>query len=156
DGAPIVPVSARDGTGLDALRTALVASARGVSTRAADGATRLPIDRVFSMKGFGTVVTGTLVSGTIAVDGELLLAPGARAVKVRGVQVHGARQTAAAAGQRSAVNLGGVEVDDISRGQNLVTPQAFEETRVVDAAVEVLPGARPLRHGARVRFHQGT
>jgi len=156
DAAPIVPVSARTGAGLDELRRALVAASAGVSARAADGAARLPIDRVFSMKGFGTVVTGTLVSGTVAIDRELVVVPGGRPVKVRGVQVHGARQTAAAAGQRSAVNLGGVEVDDIARGQNLVTPAAFEETRVADAAVEVLPGVKPLRHGARVRFHQGT
>jgi len=156
DGAPIVPVSAKTGEGLEALRAALVDASRRTRTRAGRGVARLPIDRVFSMKGFGTVVTGTLVSGRIAVDDELLAAPGNRVVKVRGVQVHGEKQREAVAGQRSAVNLAGVEVDDLSRGQALVTPGAFEATRLADASVDVLPGAKPLKHGARVRFHQGT
>jgi selenocysteine-specific elongation factor len=156
EGAAIVPVSARTGEGLDAFRTALVAASRGARGRASRGVTRLPIDRVFSMKGFGTVVTGTLVSGRIAVDAELVLAPDDRPVKVRGVQVHGHRTSEATAGQRAAVNIAGVEVVDIERGQSLVTPGAFEETRLADASVELLPGAKPLKHGARVRFHQGT
>jgi selenocysteine-specific elongation factor len=156
DGAPIVPVSARTGAGLDAFRAALVDVSRTVQGRPIRGVTRLPIDRVFSMKGFGTVVTGTLVSGRIGLDEELVVAPGERRVKVRGLQVHGQRQTDAVAGQRSAINLGGVEVDEIDRGQALVTPGAFEETRLADATVDVLPGAKPLKHGARVRFHQGT
>jgi selenocysteine-specific elongation factor len=156
DGAPIVPVSARTGDGLDAFREALVAMAAQAGARGAHGVTRLPIDRVFSMKGFGTVVTGTLVSGRIAVDDEVVIAPGERRVKVRGVQVHGRRETEAAAGQRSAVNLGGVEVEQIARGQALLAPGTFVETRVCDAVVEVLPGSKPLKHGARVRFHQGT
>ena len=157
-GAPIVAVSARTGGGLDTLRTALVAASRQAAGRRTDGVTRLPIDRVFSMKGFGTVVTGTLVSGRIAVDDELVLAPGAgeRRVKVRGVQVHGVRQEVAIAGQRTAINMGAVEVEDVARGQHLVTPGGFEETRVAEALVDLLPGARPLKHGARVRFHQGT
>jgi selenocysteine-specific elongation factor len=156
DGAPIVPLSARTGEGLDAFRAALADISRKVQGRAVQGVTRLPIDRVFSMKGFGTVVTGTLVSGRIAADDELVVAPGERRVKVRGLQVHGQRQADAIAGQRSAINLGGVERDEINRGQALVTPGAFEETRTADAIVEVLPGAKPLKHGARVRFHQGT
>src|SRR5215212_6556663 len=113
EGAPIVPVSARTGAGLDAFRSALAVVARTVRGRVSKGVARLPVDRVFSMKGFGTVVTGTLVSGRIAVDEELLVAPGDRRVKVRGVQVHGQKQTDAVAGQRTAINLGGVEVDDI-------------------------------------------
>jgi selenocysteine-specific elongation factor len=156
DRAPIVPVSVRDGRGLDELRAALLQAATGVAPRPIDGPARLPIDRVFSMKGFGTVVTGTLVSGRIAVDSDLILMPGGRPVKVRGVQVHGERRQEAAAGQRTAINLGGVEVTDISRGQELVTPGAFAESRVVDATVDVLSAARALKHGARVRFHQGT
>ena len=100
DGAPIVPVSAKTGEGLDALRAALAAVSRQARGRAAGGVARLPIDRVFSMKGFGTVVTGTLVSGRIAVDDELAMAPGDRRVKVRGVQVHGAE--AAGGGRRAA------------------------------------------------------
>ena len=156
DGAPIVPVSAKTGDGLDAFRRALVEVASHTAGRNTDGATRLPIDRVFSMKGFGTVITGTLVSGRIATDHELMLRPGERLVKVRGVQVHGERKAEAVAGHRTAVNLSGVDVGDIARGQDLVTPGAFEETRVADAVVELLPDAKPLKHGARVRFHQGT
>ncbi|HWF85687.1 MAG TPA: selenocysteine-specific translation elongation factor [Vicinamibacterales bacterium] len=156
DGAPIVPVSSRTGAGLDEFRSALGAAAAGVRGRTVDATARLPIDRVFSMKGFGTVVTGTLVSGRVAADDELIVTPGERRVKVRGVQVHGAKQLEAFAGQRAAVNLGGVEVDEIARGQSLVASGAFEETRVADAIVEVLPGAKALQHGARVRFHQGT
>ena len=156
DGAPIVPVSAKTGEGLDALRVALAEVSRHTPGRPVEGATRLPIDRVFSMKGFGTVVTGTLVSGRVGIDAELTVAPGGRRVKVRGVQVHGEKQREAVAGQRTAINLAGVEVEEVARGQALVTPGAFEETRLADAIVEVLPGAKPLKHGARVRFHQGT
>jgi len=151
-----VPVSAKTGDGLDALRAALLDVAQRSPRRAADGVTRLPIDRVFTMKGFGTVVTGTLVSGRIRVEEELAVAPGDRRVKIRAVQVHGEKQREAVAGQRSAVNLAGIEVDDITRGQSLVTPGAFIDTRVADARLDVLPGAKPLKHGARVRFHQGT
>jgi selenocysteine-specific elongation factor len=156
EGAPIVPVSAKTGAGLDALRVALVEVARRTAARAAAGAARLPIDRVFTMKGFGTVVTGTLASGRISAEDELAVVPGDRRVKVRAVQVHGEKQRDAVAGQRSAVNLAGVEVQDVTRGQALVTPGMFVETRLADASVEVLPGAKPLKHGARVRFHQGT
>src|SRR5438105_10143875 len=142
DGAPIVPVSVRTGDGLEALRTALVDIGRAVASRAAHGTTRLPIDRVFSMKGFGTVVTGTLVSGRIAVDDELAIEPGGRRAKVRGVQVHGEKRREAIAGERSAVNLAGVEVDEISRGEALVAPGAFEPTRLADATLDLLPGTK--------------
>jgi selenocysteine-specific elongation factor len=154
--APILAVSSRTGAGLDLLRTALVEASTRVHGRSSDAAARLPIDRVFSMKGFGTVVTGTLVSGRISIDDELAVAPGNDRVKVRGVQVHGQRQREAVAGQRAAINLGGIEVDALSRGQNLVTAGAFQATRVADAAVELLENAKPLKHGTRVRFHQGT
>ncbi len=156
DGAPVIPVSAKTGQGLDDFRHALARASASVAGRNVDGATRLPIDRVFSMKGFGTVVTGTLVSGRLATDAELTILPRARPVKVRGVQVHGHRRSEAVAGQRTAVNLSGIEVEEIERGQSLVTPGAFEETRVADAVVELLPDTKPLKHGARVRFHQGT
>jgi selenocysteine-specific elongation factor len=156
DGAPIVPVSTKTGDGLDAFRAALAGVSRAAHARRSDRVARLPIDRVFSMKGFGTVVTGTLASGRIGADDELLVAPGERRVKVRGVQVHGTKQPHAVAGQRSAINLAGVEVADVHRGQALVTPGAFAQTRLADAMLELLPDAKPLKHGARVRFHQGT
>src|ERR1044071_860806 len=119
--APVIPVSARTGAGLDDFRAALVQVSARVRGRLSNAAARLPIDRVFSMKGFGTVVTGTLISGRIATDDELIAAPGGTRVKVRGVQVHGRRQGGVAAGQRAAVNLGGIDIDAIARGQNLVT-----------------------------------
>jgi selenocysteine-specific elongation factor len=158
EGAPIVTVSARTGEGLDDLRRALQQAAAAVRTRSADGPTRLPVDRVFSVRGFGTVVTGTLVSGRIRSDDRLAVLPGAgdRPIAVRGVQVHGSRQEAAIAGQRAAVNVANLEVGELARGQELVTPGTYETTRVADASLELLPGARPLRHGARVRFHHGT
>src|SRR5438067_1805748 len=136
DGAPIVPVSVRTRDGLDAFRAPLPDIGRAAAARAADGAARLPIDRVFSMKGFGTVVTGTLVSGRIAVDDELAIEPGGRRAKVRGVQVHGEKRREAIAGERSAVNLAGVEVDEISRGEALVAPGAFEPAAADRAAAD--------------------
>lgn len=154
--APVIPVSARTGEGLESLRHALVAVATHTARRPVDGAPRLPIDRAFTMKGFGTVVTGTLVSGRIRQDEELTLAPGDRRVKVRGLQVHGDRRQEALAGERVAVNLGGVDVADVARGQSLIAPHLFEPSRVVDVTLEPLASARPLKHGARVRFHQGT
>jgi selenocysteine-specific elongation factor len=154
--APVVAVSSRTGQGLDELRAALVGAGSAARGRSIDGVVRLPIDRVFSMKGFGTVVTGTLVSGRVRVDEELLAAPGARRVKVRGIQVHGAPRGDVVAGQRAALNLAGVEVDDLHRGQTLMAPGTLEQSRLPDAALEVLPDARPIRHGARVRFHHGT
>jgi selenocysteine-specific elongation factor len=154
--APVVEVSASSGAGLDQLRAAIADQGARVGRRPIDGAPRLPIDRVFSMKGFGTVVTGTLVSGRVGGDDTLALLPGDRVVKVRGLQVHGAASTAAVAGQRTAVNLGGVEVADVARGQTLAAPGAFSVTRRVDVSLDLLPAAKPLRHGARVRVHNGT
>jgi selenocysteine-specific elongation factor len=153
--APILPVSARTGEGLDRLRETLVALARTQPARAAGGPVRMPIDRVFSMRGFGTIVTGTLVSGTIRDEQELVVLPRARAVKVRGLQVHGRRGESAGAGQRVAVNIGGLDVADLARGDTLCARDAFEPTRRIDVLLETLPAA-PVRHGARVRFHQGT
>ena len=156
ESAAVIEVSATTGDGLDQLREALVAQAGQAGARPVDGAARLPIDRAFSMKGFGTVVTGTLVSGTIAVDQELVVQPGDRAVKVRGVQVHGRPAALAVAGQRAAINLGGVDLGDVSRGETLMAAGTFSVTRRVDAEIDVLPTAKPLKHGARVRVHNGT
>jgi selenocysteine-specific elongation factor len=155
-GAPVVPVSSRTGQGLDELRAALVRVASNVHQRSTEGPTRLPIDRVFSMRGFGTVVTGTLVSGCVRLEQDLLVVPGDRPVKVRGVQVHGVGRAKAVAGQRTAVNLGGVEVDELQRGQSLIETGSFPQTRIADAVLEVLPSAKPVKHSTRVRFHQGT
>ncbi len=156
ENAAVIEVSSTTGDGLDALRTAIAAQAALVTNRPADGAARLPIDRAFSMKGFGTVVTGTLVSGRIAPDDELAVLPQGRKVKVRGIQVHGRTATEAIAGQRTAINLGGVDVGDVSRGETLAAPGTLSVTRRIDAAIDLLPAAKPLKHGARVRVHNGT
>jgi selenocysteine-specific elongation factor len=156
DGAPVVPVSSRTGAGLDGLRATLVRQASAARQRPAAGFPRLPIDRIFSIRGFGTVVTGTLVSGRVAVDEELLLSPSGRVVKVRGIQVHGHAQRDGLAGQRVAANLSGVEVSEVARGETLTATGAVTVTRRLDAEVELLASARPLRHGAPLRFHQGT
>jgi selenocysteine-specific elongation factor len=156
DPAPVVAVSARTGAGLEELRALLVALAGRVRQRRPDGATRLPIDRAFIMQGFGAVVTGTLIAGRLRVDDELVLVPGEVPVRVRGVQVHGRRTDAAESGQRTAVNLGGVDASAITRGQSLAAPGSLTITRRLDATLDLLPTARVLKHGARVRFHQGT
>ena len=153
--APIVPVSAHSGDGLDLLRRTIATLARAVPTRNDRGAARLPVDRAFTMKGFGTVVTGTLVQGTVAVDDELSLLPAERIVKVRGLHMHGGARPRVSAGKRVAVNLAGIDVADVPRGSVLATPGALAVTRRADAHLTMLPGAT-LRHGARVRVHQGT
>ena len=154
--APVVPVSARTGAGLDVLRQALINVGRTSRSRPTDGPVRLPVDRVFSVKGFGTVVTGTLVSGSLVADRDLVVLPAGRSVKVRGIQVHGLKASVGEAGQRVAVNLGGVEVADLTRGDTLVSPGDLIATRMFDARIELLSSERPIRHGARVRVHQGT
>ena len=156
ENAAVIEVSSTTGDGLDALRAAIAAEAALVTNRPADGAARLPIDRAFSMKGFGTVVTGTLVSGRITADDELAVLPQGRKVKVRGIQVHGRAAAEATAGQRTAINLGGVDIGDVSRGETLAAPGTLSVTRRVDAAIDLLPAAKRLKHGARVRVHNGT
>jgi selenocysteine-specific elongation factor len=164
--APIVPVSARTGRGLEALLDAIDAAAGAAPERAVDGPARLPIDRVFSVRGFGTVATGTLVSGAMAQDRTLVVLPGDRAVKVRGLQVHGRAEERVSAGQRVAVNLGGVDAHELARGHVLCDPEVYEAVRRLDAAIELLPAvagpatadaAKPtLKHGMRIRLHCGT
>jgi selenocysteine-specific elongation factor len=154
--APVVPVSARTGEGLDALRESLAALA--VLSRRASRAdvVRLPIDRVFTMRGFGAVVTGTLISGRIAEGRELVALPGERAVRVRGVQVHGRTVDAIDAPHRVALNLSGIEKDALARGMTIASPGGLTVTRRLDARVQVIGDAAALRHGARVKVHQGT
>ena len=154
--APVVPVSARTGEGVEEVRSALLAMAGRCAVRTPAGAARLPIDRAFTVRGFGTVVTGTLVSGRMAVDDTLTVLPAGVDVKVRGLQVHGAIESSAVAGQRVAANLAGAGAAVAERGGTAVTPGSFEPTRCVDAVLDLLPSARRLRHGARVRFHHGT
>jgi selenocysteine-specific elongation factor len=154
--SPIVPVSARTGAGLDDLKRALVKVAGELSSKDSSALPRLPIDRVFTMKGFGTVVTGTLISGTIAKEDELDLFPKARRVRVRGVQVHGKSAAQAVAGERTALNLAGVATEELARGMILAPPSTFHSTARLDVSLSLLPSAKPLRHRARVHFHAYT
>lgn len=156
DGAPVLAVSAKSGAGLPELRQALARLARTVRGRPQSGPPRMPIDRVFSIRGFGTVVTGTLIAGQIRADDELRIEPSGRTVKTRGVQVHGETRQVAAAGQRTAINLAGVEVAEVARGETLSAGEAVSVTRRADVRVELLPDVRPVRHGQRIRFHHGT
>jgi selenocysteine-specific elongation factor len=156
DGAPIVPVSARTGAGLDQLKEILQRVAGDVPPKDASRHLRLPIDRVFAIKGFGTVVTGTLVSGAVQPEDEVELFPARRRLRVRGVQSGGKSAERAVAGQRTAVNLAGIEVEEIHRGMVLASPGLFEPTQRIDVRVALLPSARKLKDRARVHFHQGT
>ena len=153
--APVVPVSVRTGSGLDSLRRELRHLADSTPRPPTEGAARLPIDRVFTMTGFGTVVTGTLVAGSIAVNDSLDVVPGGAKTTVRAVQIHGVSQGRAEAGQRVALNLADMDVADLSRGQVLSSPGALRATRAADVWVDVLQGDA-LEHGHRVRFHHGT
>jgi selenocysteine-specific elongation factor len=153
----IVAVSSLTGAGLEELKRALVAAAGEVKARDSGALVRLPIDRVFTMKGFGTVVTGTLVAGTIRPEDELEVFPTGRQVRVRGVQVHGQATDAALAGQRTALNLAGASTEDLARGMTLAPPETLRTTRVVDVKMRLLPSApRALRDGARLHFHSYT
>ena len=155
--APIISVSSKTGEGLEELRSLLIEIADRVPPRSADFTTRLPIDRAFSMKGFGTVVTGTLISGQIAEADELELLPPGVKVRVRGLQVHGHAVKQAQAGQRTAVNLAGIDTAQIERGMVLGQPGRLRPMQIVDVWIDVLPDvARPIRSRSRVRFHIGA
>ena len=155
--APLIAVSARTGAGLDELKLCLAEMGRRVPARSQDFTMRLPIDRAFSMKGFGAVVTGTLISGTIAEGEELELLPSRLNVRVRGLQVHNKPVREAQAGQRTAVNLAGIDTSQIERGMVLAPPGRLRPTQIVDAWIDVLPNAsRGVRSRSRVRFHIGA
>jgi selenocysteine-specific elongation factor len=152
EGAPILRVSNRDGTGLEAVGTSLLGLANETSARARSGLLRLPIDRVFSLRGFGTVVTGTLVGGRVEVGEELIALPSGRKARVRGLQVHGQKVEAAVSGERTAMNLAGAHIEDLERGDVLVRENTLRATSVAHVFVQLLP-AETLKHGARVRVH---
>ncbi|MGH7377367.1 MAG: selenocysteine-specific translation elongation factor, partial [Candidatus Methylomirabilales bacterium] len=157
EGAPILPVSATTGAGLEELKTALAALAAEAEPKRVDGIFRLPIDRVFTMKGFGTVVTGTLLAGSLKVADEVVVLPEGARSRVRRLQVHGEAVEQAFAGQRTAVNLPGIEVSGIARGSLLCLPGTFRPASAMDATLTLLADApRALKNRGRVRFHLGT
>ena len=160
EGQPIVAVSSLNGAGIEELKQAMIFAAGEMQPRDAQAIVRLPIDRVFTMKGFGTVVTGTLISGTIRREDELEVFPAGRKVRVRGVQVHGQAAELAIAGQRTALNLAGASTEDLARGMMLAPPDAFGTTRGfgttrwIDVKLRLLGSAKhPLKHRARAHFH---
>ena len=156
EGAPILPVSAKTGQGLAELRAALEAAGSHVAGKNSRGPFRLPIDRAFTMRGFGAVVTGTLVSGEVRVEQEVMLYPEGRWLRVRGVQVHGEAALKAVAGQRTAINVAGIEAQQIARGMVLADPDRFAAIREFSCVLETLPGAPPIKNRAPVHFHAGT
>ena len=151
--APLIGVSAHSGTGIPQLRGELVRMAESFPQRNADGLFRLPIDRVFVVKGFGTVVTGTLIGGTIASGESLAIEPGGRNVKVRGIQNHGRTEACALAGSRAALNLARVEMSEVERGDTLVASTLLKAVNCIDVELVVLPGAPALKHRTRAHFH---
>jgi selenocysteine-specific elongation factor len=155
--AAVVPVSARIGAGLDALREVLVALARAVDGRESSGPFRLAVDRVFHQKGIGVVVTGSCYSGRVRIGDEMSLLPSGHTVRVRDIESFGEKRTDGAAGERLAVALHGVKLDDVARGDMLTTPGRFASTRIVDARVVLgATAARSLKNRERMRIHHGA
>ncbi|MBI1919951.1 MAG: selenocysteine-specific translation elongation factor [Geobacter sp.] len=157
EAAPIVPVSSRTGEGIEELKKVLGKLAQEVGEKRHDGPFRLPVDRVFTITGFGTVVTGTLLSGEIGVGDDVEVLPAGRACKVRGLQVHGRKADKAEAGQRLAVNLQGVEHTEVLRGDVVVPKGLYHPTRIVDVRLNYLQSAlRELKHRSTLRLHSAT
>jgi len=155
-GAPIVEVSAKTQQGLSDLKAALRAAAEAAAAKDTKRYFRLPIDRSFAVKGFGTVVTGTLFSGQVSVGDEVELFPARKLLRVRGLQTGGKSVERAEAGQRTAVNVAGIEHTAIQRGMVLSAKGRLRATRRLDVRLELLPGAPPLKNRVRVHFHAGT
>ena len=154
--APLVAVSSKTGEGLDELKRELARVAAEVPVKDASAVFRLPIDRVFSMKGFGTVVTGTLISGSVRKDEALEAHPAEKLLRVRGVQIHAAAAEKAIAGQRTALNVVGAETAELARGMMLTPVRLFRPTRRVSVKLNLLPSAKILPDGARVHLHVYT
>jgi selenocysteine-specific elongation factor len=157
DGAPIVPVSASTGRGIPDLIETLEALSRDIPERISTGLFRLPVDRVFSMKGFGTVITGTLSSGQVSVDETIMIYPSRATSKVRGIQVHNESLQTAYAGMRTAINFQGLDKASVNRGDLLSSPDALKPSYLLDASISYLKSnAKPAKNRTRVRFHTGT
>ncbi|MBI4876766.1 MAG: selenocysteine-specific translation elongation factor [Acidobacteria bacterium] len=156
DGAPVVAASSATGEGLGELRRELARVARAVREKDASRHFRLPVDRAFSVHGFGTVATGTLVSGAVELEQEIELHPAGKRLRVRGLEVHGEKVPRAVAGQRTALNLAGAEAADLPRGTTLAAAGLLRSSRRLDCRFQLLPSARLLKQRAPVHFHLGT
>jgi len=153
-GKPIVAVSSVSGAGLDDLRKAILGSVAEVDDRdATTRVFRLPIDRVFTMKGFGSVITGTTFSGRLSVDSEVEILPGGLRSRARSIQVHGEPRDSASAGERTSVNLPDLELDQLHRGQQVLAPNTLRPSQIITARLELLPDAKPLKEQTRIRLH---
>jgi selenocysteine-specific elongation factor len=156
ENSPIIPASSRTGENLEALRSKIGEIALGIKPKSTNGLFRLPIDRVFTLKGFGTVITGTAISGKISLEEALEIMPAGKKSKVRGLHSHGRSIPTAMAGQRVAINLQAIEKEDIRRGDVAVAPSSFSPTVAVDAYIELLPGAPVIKNRSLVHFYAGT
>jgi selenocysteine-specific elongation factor len=156
EGAPVVAVSSRTGQGIADLKAQLTNVAASIEPKNARHHFRMPVDRVFIMKGFGTVVTGTLITGAVEKETEVEVYPLGRRARIRGLEVHNQQVARAWAGQRTALNLAGVDTDQFGRGMVLAPPGKFRPTDRFDCSLQLLPTARPLKHRAPVHFHTGA
>ncbi len=157
ENAPVIAVSAKTGEGIEELKETLKKLAFEIPARKNETIARLPIDRSFSVRGFGAVVTGTLMAGEISEADEMEILPSGKKVRVRGLQTHGKAVKTVRAGQRTAVNLGGIEHTAIERGMILCEKNALRSTQIFDAEIEVLKTAKKsLKSRQRVRVHIGT
>lgn len=155
--APILPVSSTTGEGIDAVKAVLDEKVRKVNFQEEFGPFRLAVDRVFSMKGFGTVITGSSLSGRVAVGEDLMFYPGGLTAKIRGIQVHGKEQEVVEAGHRTAINLQGIEKEEINRGDLAATPGTMQSSTLLDADFHFLAhNSRKLKNRTQVRLHVGT
>ncbi len=155
--APILAVNSITGEGMEAVRTALAAKVDALPRHEEFGPFRLPVDRVFIMKGFGTVITGTALSGRIETGADLTFYPGGLTAKIRGMQVHGQEQKLIEAGHRTAINLQGIEKEEINRGDMAASPGSMVASAIFDVEVQMLASAaKPLKHRSQVRVHMGT
>ena len=154
--APMVAVSSLSGEGIEQLKRVMISVAADIPARDSTNLARLPIDRVFTMKGFGTVVTGTLIAGAVHKEDELEVFPSAQRLRVRGVQVHGQAADLALAGERTALNLAGAATEQLSRGMTLASPGMFCPTARLDVELSLLTSAKALKDHARVHFHSYT
>jgi selenocysteine-specific elongation factor len=156
-GAPVLPVSALTGEGIDELVEALDTALSSLSPPLSSGHPRLPVDRVFTLAGFGTVVTGTLVGGSLSVGDEVEIVPPMLRARIRGLQTHRRPLERALPGSRVAVNLAGVDTDELQRGDVVTIPGGLRSTRLIDVGVRLLGDApQPLTHNAAVTFYTGA
>ena len=155
--APILPVSSTTGEGIEAVKAVLDEKVRKINFQEEFGPFRLAVDRVFSMKGFGTVITGSSLSGRVAVGEDLMFYPGGLTAKIRGIQVHGKEQEVVEAGHRTAINLQGIEKEQINRGDLAATPGTMQSSTLLDADFHFLANnSRKLKNRTQVRLHVGT